>query len=126
MKRLITISCILILILASSFLGLHKIKQTNTDMNVLLEQIISDIDQNNYEDALQTAQTAQTLWEKSENIINTYVNHEMLDGISESMVELITHLKLKNNMQIYLIIDTIQFQLNRIYDCELPLPKNIF
>ena len=81
MKRVLTITGILLIILICSVLGIQHISKTNLQMNQYLENTISYLSSENYTQALEEIESAKKLWEKSGSFINNYVNHETDDVI---------------------------------------------
>ncbi|MBC8610155.1 Uncharacterised protein [uncultured Ruminococcus sp.] len=126
MKRVLTITGILLIILICSVLGIQHISKTNLQMNQYLENTISYLSSENYTQALEEIESAKKLWEKSGSFINTYVNHETVDVIEENLVRLSANIHNRQATPSLVLIEAIQFELNHIYECELPTLKNIF
>ena len=126
MKRLITISIILISILVCCVLGITHISSTNHQMYQYLDQSIEALQSEQFQDAHSRVEDAQKLWKSSGEMIDRYVNHYMVDTVEENLVRLNALIESKQTQQALVVIETIQFELNHIYECELPSLKNIF
>lgn len=126
MKRLITISIILISILVCSVLGITHISSTNNQMYHYLGQGIEALQSEQFQDAHSQIEAAQKLWKRSGEMIDSYVNHDMVDTVEENLVRLNALIESEETQQALVVIEAIQFELNHIYECELPSLKNIF
>ena len=95
-------------------------------MNEYLNQSLVYLHSEDLTKANQEIESAQQLWEHAGKLINGYVNHEIIDTVEENLVRLNAHIKAQQIQQAKVIVKAIQFELNHLYECELPSLKNIF
>lgn len=126
MKRSITISILLVLVLVLSIVGVLYIRDTSNLLVRRLDQAAELIRLHEFDSALEELEAIQTKWEHSGDIIDTYVNHQDIDAIEEELIQLCSYTRQKEEHKAVTAIESIQFKLRHIYESELPLPKNIF
>lgn len=125
MKRVITISTILLILLGCSVLGLLYIADTNERMSAYLDQSEQFLQAENWEAAEEEIAAAQELWKDSGSTINTYVNHNTVDSIGENLTRLSSQLRQHQGRQAETLLETIRFELEHLYEREFPSLRNI-
>ena len=125
MKRIVTISAVLGVILACSLLGLWYLSATASRMTALLEQAEQQMDAGDWEAAGETTAAARQAWEKAGGIIDTYINHDAVDSIGENLARLSSQLEQRQTRPARTVLETLRFELDRLCECEFPSVRNI-
>lgn len=125
MKRVVTISIILLILVGCSVLGLLYIADTNQNMAHYLDQSEEFLQEENWEAAEKQISAAQELWESAGSTINTYVNHNTVDSIGENLTRLSSQLRQHQKQPAETLMETIRFELDHLYEREFPSLRNI-
>ena len=125
MKRMVTILVILFAIVACSVWGLATIQKTNQAVGAELDKIETQISQQEYEQAEQTASQLCDTWEQKETIFECYIKHDNVDQITRNLARIQMLIAIQDPDELMLEIADARYHLQHLYESELPLPGNL-
>lgn len=125
MKRTVTIGIILLFIIVISLFGLRNLAVLNHDINATLDEVSASVRATDYEKALDILTELKSFWGKETQLLNTYLKHDGADKISENIVKLSALVQNHNDNQIMVEIESMRFNLNHLYESEIPSIGNI-
>lgn len=125
MKRFVISLIIILLIIFSSFSVPVYLKKTTTELTNVINEINTDIENNDFNLALIKTNKLSALWEDKKNIINIFVNNNELDHVTFATAQLFPLLKYKNKTEFCSKLSYIKSVIISIYDNDVPSFNNI-
>lgn len=125
MKRLLVSIIILSFIILSSFSVPVYLKNTTAELTDIINEINTDIENNNFYLVLIKTNKLSALWEEKKNIINIFVNNNELDHVTFATAQLFPLLKYKNKTEFCSKLSYIKSVIISIYDNDIPSFNNI-
>lgn len=125
MKRIVTILILLTVVMSLAFWGIHSIGESRAEMLTSLEQITARLKEQNYSAAAEQTKAMAVDWEKKNNLFGVYVKHELPDQIGREISQLSALIQIEKADEATALIAEIQYDLDRLYQNELPHLKNI-
>lgn len=125
MKRTITISVIILFIIVFSLISLFSLKSSKDYVFSELDSIEYHLTQNDFDTAYDKAVKINKYWKDKSNIFSSYIKHNNIDTSMEHLIQLKASIKIKDTENSLLEIENIKFYLNKIYESELPILRNV-
>lgn len=122
MKRIFTILGILFAILCFSFWGLHQIREVQTQLTAVCDELPS-LAKEQRADAVKDLVTA---WEKDKVVLGCLLHHNTLDKITDSMEALQAAQQAEDDSVFLIKLAEIKLLLARLYEDEIPSVDNVF
>lgn len=125
MKRLISGLTIFAVILILAVIGVFHLQNTTNQLQKSLSTIETSVSAQQYSKASEEFESAQTFWNCENKTLGIYMDHHLLDQITQEMARLGSCLRSQNQDEIHSQITLIQCQVTQLYENEMPLLRNI-
>ncbi|MGI5959551.1 MAG: DUF4363 family protein [Massiliimalia sp.] len=125
MKRLISGLTIFAVILILAVIGVFHLQNTTNQLQKSLSAIETSVSAQQYSKASEEFESAQTFWNRENKTLGIYMDHHLLDQITQEMARLGSCLRSQNQDEIHSQITLIQCQVTQLYENEMPLLRNI-
>ena len=126
MKRFIISSIILVLIVVASFSLPSYLKSTTFELINSIDDISSDISNNNISSAISKTDSFVKLWDEQKDTITLFVNNKNVDSVTYSTHRLLPLLNHTDKSAFSSELGYIKSIIESIYEDELPCFNNIF
>lgn len=125
MKRFIT-SIILLIITVSACIA-ENIFLSNTVASFIqnINSAMQEASNDNLDSAMQIANDITGRWQEQQPFISTFINHERLEEIAQSIVSMKTNLFKGQIEDFFVESEVLKTQLNDLKDTEFPSIENI-
>ena len=128
MKKVVGALILALISVAACIISLFYIENTSETALSYISEIQNQIENNNYESSAKNAQNLETFWNEQNKTLATFVHHEMLEKIDESVRSINVMLKNfdeseKTNLQVE--CKKTQTLLEDFKDSEMPSITNI-
>lgn len=128
MKKVVGALILALISVAACIISLFYIENTSETALSYISEIQNQIENNNYESSAKNAQNLETFWNEQNKTLATFVHHEMLEEIDESVRSINVMLKNfdeseKTNLQVE--CKKTQTLLEDFKDSEMPSITNI-
>ncbi|MHC1684239.1 MAG: DUF4363 family protein [Clostridiaceae bacterium] len=119
-----------ILLFFAMIYGLHYansfLDSISHELNTVDSEIRNQVQMSDWEKASEYANTLVEKWDKYEDKVSIFVNHNDVDTITNEVTKLIEYLSCKDTNESYASIATIDAQLKKIHKLEKITLENIF
>ena len=125
MKIFIISLIIFFIIISSITVYVFFLKSTLDDFQVLIKDIISDAENDDWTKARSMCDNLSDEWYGKIKLIEVFTNHNKTDAISQYILEIKNHIMNKDKKQLNITADKLNLSFKFLYDDELPTLENI-
>lgn len=125
MKRFITSIVLFLVTLGACVSETIFLNDTVAKFTQDIEYIIQNASDKNIETARQLAEDVNVKWQEQQAFISTFINHDRLEDISQSMISLKASLSQQQIEDFFVECEVAKSQLNHLKDTEFPSIQNI-
>ncbi|MFZ2538597.1 MAG: DUF4363 family protein [Oscillospiraceae bacterium] len=126
MTRLITITAIMIAMLALSISGIYYAKETKTQFDELIDIALVQCKNKDTQTLAESTKKMSALYQSRHGFLSFFVRHDELEKIDIDLVSLLGYVKIGSFDSIQICLEQIRFMINHIYSKELPNIENLF
>lgn len=126
MSRLITISIIVILIIALSISGIFFAKNTKEKFYYHCNSAVESCNTQNSDRLLESAKKMSALFESRHGFLSFFVRHDEIERLETLIISLLSYAKTSSYESAVNCIYQIEFLINHIYVREIPNLDNLF
>lgn len=125
MKRFITSIVLLVITIgaciAETFFLNNLVSSFTQDINSTIKEVKNE----NFETAKSLANSINSNWQEKQSFISTFINHERLEEIGQSIISMKTNLDQGQLEDFFVESEITKTQLNNLKDTEFPSIENI-
>lgn len=125
MKRFITSIVLLVITIgaciAETFFLNNLVSSFTQDINSTIKEVKNE----NLETAKSLANSINSNWQEKQSFISTFINHERLEEIGQSIISMKTNLDQGQLEDFFVESEVTKTQLNNLKDTEFPSIENI-
>ena len=125
MKRFITSIILFFLTIGACLIETIFLNNTVNNFTQDINYIIQNANNKNIDKALQLANDINIKWQEQQAFISTFINHDRLEDISQSMISLNASLSQQQIEDFFVECEVAKSQLNHLKDTEFPSIQNI-
>lgn len=125
MKRVWAAIAMVILLLVLCITGLIFTHENISSLTNKIEETKNLVSQGEIEQAKQSNQELTQMWDDHYRVFCTYISHDKLEAIDQSMATLSTKLEYQEYSEFTTELDRACAQLRHLQDTELPTLENI-
>lgn len=124
MNRPIIISVITILIAVLSTVAIINVRNTNQEMQMILDAAEEAALNQDLDQAVQVSEQLEKFWEKKEKFLLLYVKHNDIDDLGECISELKYLAELGDTAEFCSKLNQTRGMIEHVWISELPIPRN--
>lgn len=125
MKRFITSIILFFLTIGACLIETIFLNNTVNNFTQDINYIIQNANNKNIDKALQLANDINIKWQEQQAFISTFINHDRLEDISQSIISLKASLHQQQIEDFFVECEITKSQLNHLKDTEFPSIQNI-
>ncbi len=125
MKRFITSIILFFLTIGACLIETIFLNNTVNNFTQDINYIIQNANNKNIDKALQLANDINIKWQEQQAFISTFINHDRLEDISQSIISLKASLHQQQIEDFFVECEIAKSQLNHLKDTEFPSIQNI-
>lgn len=125
MKRLLVTLSLFVVVLGTCIAETMFLDNTVSSFTEEIENTIQETTNENIEYALELSNNIEKKWQEKQAFISTFIDHNRLEQIDQSIISMITNLSNEQIEDFYVEGEVAKSQLNHLRDTELPLIQNI-
>lgn len=125
MKRFITSMVLFVTTVSLCIAETIFLDKTVTSFSQDIDNAMSEASNENLETAMQLAEDISQNWLESQPFISTFINHDRLEEIGQSIISMKTNLLQGQTEDFFVESEVAKTQLNQLKDTEFPSIQNI-
>lgn len=126
MKRFITAIALFVVTVSSCVAETIFLDNTVTSFSQDITNAMTEADNENLSYAKQIAKDVANRWQEQQAFISTFINHDRLEEIGQSIISIKTNLEQGQIEDFFVESEVAKMQLNHLRDTEFPSIQNIF
>lgn len=124
MQRFVLALVIFFLIISLSFISLFYVTKNCEELQGEIDNVISHIENDNFQNALKNCEQFSKKWDKTEKFIITLVRHDNIDEITIKSKRMLGFAKSNDKSNLLAEAYALKTLINHIREDELPLLHN--
>lgn len=125
MKRFITSMVLLIITVSACIAETIFLNNTVSSFTQDIDSAMQKASDENLDSAMQIADDITDRWQEQQSFISTFINHERLEEIAQSIISMKTNLFKGQVEDFFVEGEVAKTQLNNLKDTEFPSIENI-
>lgn len=126
MKRFITAIALFVVTVSACVAETIFLDNTVTSFSQDITNAMTETDNENLSYAKQIAKDVANRWQEQQVFISTFINHDRLEEIGQSIISIKTNLEQGQIEDFFVESEVAKMQLNHLRDTEFPSIQNIF
>ncbi len=125
MKRFVTAIVLFAITIAACVAETIFLENTVNSFSQDITNATREADKENLESAMQLTDNIVDKWQEEQAFISTFINHDRLEEIGQSIISMKTNLKKGQIEDFFVESEVAKLQLNHLRDTESPTIQNI-
>ena len=125
MKRLITSIILLVITVSACIAETIFLNNTVSSFSQDIDNAMQEASNENLDSAMQIADDISNRWQEQQPFISTFINHERLEEIAQSIISMKTNLFKGQTEDFFVESEIAKTQFNDLKDTEFPSIENI-